>query len=90
MATEGDGRFAFDRLPPGKYWVTVRRPNLPEDTAIFRSVNLTVAEPAGSIEFFFYPNDFTNPTNSFISRSYFTSLTVRSVGSARPELISSI
>jgi hypothetical protein len=61
MATEGGGRFAFDRLPPGTYWVTGRRPNSTEDTTVFRHVILTAAAPAGSVDLVFPPPEIYEP-----------------------------
>jgi len=57
MVTEGDGRFAFGQLPPGKYWVTGRRSGFSQDTAVFRHVILTAAEPAGTVELQLLPPD---------------------------------
>ncbi len=57
MATEGDGRFAFNRLPPATYWVTARRASLTEDAVVFRHIAVTVAEPAGSLDLILYPPD---------------------------------
>ena len=53
--TDAEGRYAFGHLPLGVYWVTVRRPDIPEDTAVFRHVELTQSAPAGSIDFTIYP-----------------------------------
>jgi hypothetical protein len=57
MVTEGDGRYAFDRLPPGTYWVTVRRPNINEDTTVFRHMVLTPGAPNGTIDMMLIPPD---------------------------------
>ena len=53
--TDTQGRCVFEQLPLGVYWVTVRRTDLPEDTAVFRHIELTQSAPAGSIEFILYP-----------------------------------
>jgi hypothetical protein len=53
--TDREGRYEFEDLPLGLYWVTVRRPDIPEDTAVFRHFELTEGAPAGSIEFIMYP-----------------------------------
>ncbi len=63
MVTESDGRFAFGPLPLGMYWVTVRRAASTENTAVFRHVTLTAAEPSGSIEFVLYPPETYEPRN---------------------------
>jgi hypothetical protein len=59
--TDSEGCFSFTPLPLGQWWVTVRRPDFTEDTAAFRSVRLTAAEPSGSIEFVLYPPDIYEP-----------------------------
>lgn len=56
-ATDLQGKFSFSGLPPGLYWVTVRRRDANNDTAIFRHVVLTPAEPAGSIDFLLAPQE---------------------------------
>ena len=61
MVTEGDGRYAFDRLPPGTYWVTARRPNINEDTTIFRHVVLTPTAPNGMIDLLMIPPETYEP-----------------------------
>jgi hypothetical protein len=45
-----DGTFSFAHLPVGFYWVTARRLDADEDTTTFHHVELTAAEPAGSVE----------------------------------------
>ena len=59
--TDTEGRYAFGHLPLGIYWVTVRRPDIPEDTAVFRHIELTPSAPAGSIEFILYPPEIYEP-----------------------------
>jgi hypothetical protein len=61
MTTESEGRYAFASLPPGTYWVTVRRSSFNEDTTVFRHVTLTASEPSGSIELVLYPPDIYEP-----------------------------
>lgn len=51
VRTGADGRFIFGDLSPGKYWVTVRRPAIPEDTTVFRHVFITSEQPEGTIDF---------------------------------------
>jgi hypothetical protein len=53
--TDRQGRYAFEDLPLGVYWVTVRRPNTPEDTTVFRHIELTENAPAGSVELMISP-----------------------------------
>jgi hypothetical protein len=59
--TDAEGRYTFGHLPLGVYWVTVRRPDIPEDTAVFRHIELTPSSPAGSIEFILYPPEIYEP-----------------------------
>lgn len=55
VLTESEGRFSFTHLPLGLYWVTARLVNSTEDTAVFRHLLLTAAEPAGTIELAMLP-----------------------------------
>ncbi|HEV2350274.1 MAG TPA: carboxypeptidase-like regulatory domain-containing protein [Terriglobia bacterium] len=59
--TDVQGKFSFSQLPPGLYWVTVRRRDATEDTAIFRHVVLTPAEPAGTVDFLLTPPETFEP-----------------------------
>jgi hypothetical protein len=60
-ATDREGRYLFEHLPLSVYWVTVQRPNIAEDTAVFRHIELTESAPAGSIEFIMYPPEIYQP-----------------------------
>jgi len=55
QVTEADGRFSFDRLPLGLYWVTGRREVSTEDTAVFHHEELTSASPRVSTQLVLYP-----------------------------------
>jgi hypothetical protein len=59
--TDFEGRFEFSGLPLGLYWVTVRRLNFPEDTVHFRSLTLSGANPAGTIELLLLPREIHEP-----------------------------
>jgi hypothetical protein len=59
--TDREGRYMFGRLPLRIYWVTVRRPNIAEDTAIFRHIELMPSAPAASIEFITYAPEIYQP-----------------------------
>jgi hypothetical protein len=48
--TDSSGRFSFSNLPLGLYWVTARRAQADEDTAVFQHVELTAAQPAGAFQ----------------------------------------
>ncbi len=48
LVTGPSGRFSFEHLPFGLYWVTARRELAAVDTAIFEHVELTPANPAGT------------------------------------------
>jgi len=61
VLTDSEGRYSFGGLPPGTYWVTVRRPNFTENTAVFRSTTLTAESPSGTIEFALYPPETYEP-----------------------------
>ncbi len=50
LLTDTEGRFSFTGLPLGLYWATARLENSPTDTVIFRHVELTPDQPAGSVE----------------------------------------
>jgi hypothetical protein len=49
--TDLQGKYAFTHLTPGFYWVTIRRKEATEDTAIFRHIVLTPSDPAETIDF---------------------------------------
>ncbi len=57
MLTDSEGRFSFIHLPFGLYWVTVRRQDWPEDTVMFRHVELTPAQPTGTMQFMLLNQD---------------------------------
>lgn len=48
---DANGRFVFAHLPAGLYWVTGQRHLSTEDTAVFRHVLISPAEPAATVEF---------------------------------------
>lgn len=59
--TGPDGRFSFDHLPLGLYWVTARREDATEDTAVFRHAELTSATPRGDTQLVLYPPEIYEP-----------------------------
>lgn len=56
-----EGRFSFTGLPPGLYWATARRPDVQEDTVVFRHVELTAAATAGTVELPLQPAEVYEP-----------------------------
>jgi len=50
-----DGRFSFDHLPLGLYWVTARHAAATTDAAVFQHVELTSAEPSGALQLVMVP-----------------------------------
>jgi hypothetical protein len=50
ILTDEQGRFSFDHLPLGLFWVTGRRTDSNEDTDVFRHVDLTPANPTGTTQ----------------------------------------
>src|SRR5271157_4607373 len=56
-----DGRFSFDHLPLGLYWVTVRRAAATTDTATFQHVELTSAAPNGALQLVMVPPEIYEP-----------------------------
>jgi hypothetical protein len=55
--TGADGRFSFAHLPLTSYWVTGRREDATEDTAIFHHEELTSATPSANTQLVFYPTE---------------------------------
>ena len=61
VLTDLEGRFAFDHLPLGFYWITVRRPEVSVETTTFRHVELTSAGPTGTMELLLLPPETYEP-----------------------------
>lgn len=61
VSTNLEGKYSFSQLPSGFYWVTIRRKGATEDTAIFRHLILTPAEPTGSVNFVLTPPEIFEP-----------------------------
>ena len=61
VLTDPEGRFSFTHLPPGLYWATARHENSAEDTAVFRHVEITSAEPQGALQLMFLAEDIYEP-----------------------------
>jgi hypothetical protein len=59
--TDLEGRFAFDHLPLGLYWITVRRPEVSVETTTFRHVDLISAAPTGAMELLLLPPETYEP-----------------------------
>jgi len=59
--TDLEGRFAFDHLPFGLYWITVRKPEVSVETTTFRHVELTSAAPTGTMELLLLPPETYEP-----------------------------
>ena len=55
QVTGADGRFSFAHLPLTSYWVTGRRGDATEDTAVFHHEELTGATPSANTQLVFYP-----------------------------------
>jgi len=61
VLTDLEGRFTFDHLPLGLYWITVRRPTVSVETTTFRHVELTSLAPSGTIELLLLPPETYEP-----------------------------
>jgi Carboxypeptidase regulatory-like domain len=61
MLTDPQGRFAFTHLPGGFYWVTARRPEATEVTAVFDHVVLTPEAPAAALRLTMFPPETYDP-----------------------------
>jgi hypothetical protein len=59
--TDLEGRFAFDHLPLGLYWITVRKPAVNVETTTFRHVELTATAPAGTMDLLLFPPETYEP-----------------------------
>ncbi len=57
VLSDAEGRYSFTRLPWGLYWVTSRLADPATDSAVFRHLQLTPAEPAGAIKFVMFPQE---------------------------------
>jgi hypothetical protein len=55
QVTGPDGRFSFERLPLGLYWVTARDEAATEDTAVFHHEELSAATPRVGTQLVLYP-----------------------------------
>ncbi len=55
--TDLNGRYAFEDLPWGLYWVVVRRKDYPEDTVQFRHLELAPERPEGAVDFLILPRE---------------------------------
>jgi hypothetical protein len=53
--TDTEGRYEFEDVPLGLYWVTVRRTDIPQDTTVFRHIELTESAPDSSLDFMISP-----------------------------------
>jgi hypothetical protein len=60
VVTGFEGRFLFAHLPAGFYWVTSRLDQAAYDTAVFRHVELTPADPAAKLDLVYIPPDVVN------------------------------
>ncbi|HEX5481109.1 MAG TPA: carboxypeptidase-like regulatory domain-containing protein [Terriglobia bacterium] len=49
IITGNDGGFSFSDLPPGRYWVTVRRPGAIENQSFFEHADLTDSQPEATL-----------------------------------------
>jgi len=61
LLTDDDGRFAFEHLPLGRYWLTVRQPGADHDTSVFRHVDVTEAGSPATAEIMMVPIDINKP-----------------------------
>jgi hypothetical protein len=59
--TDLEGRFAFDHLPLGLYWITVRRPDVSVETTTFRHVELTSGTSVGTMDLLLLPPETYEP-----------------------------
>jgi hypothetical protein len=59
--TNTEGRFSFTGLPWGLYWVTARRENALEDTAVFRHAEISPAQPAATLELVMLSSEVLEP-----------------------------
>ena len=60
-ASDPDGKYSFSGLPPGFYWVTARHPGATHDTAVFRHVDLTSAQPSATQNLVIIPQEIYEP-----------------------------
>ncbi len=56
-----DGRFSFDHLPLGTYWLTARRDTMNVDTSVIRHADLTAVDPAASVQLPLVPPEVYEP-----------------------------
>lgn len=61
LYTDGQGRFAFVHLAPGRYWITARQLGSAEDTTIYRHVDLGAASPQAIPSLMMIPRDHNKP-----------------------------